>query len=55
MEKLDVQMGSDVPRGSISGRRARPEEVAKLIQFLLSEDGSYTTSLVYQVDKGTLC
>lgn len=51
-EKPDAEMGSEVPRGRILGRKARPEEIAKLIQFLLSEDSSYTPSSVYQVDGG---
>lgn len=55
MEKLDAELGSELPNSAVLGRRARPAEIAKLIQFLLSEDSSYTTGSVYQIDGGMLC
>ncbi|KAK4698089.1 hypothetical protein P7C71_g59, partial [Lecanoromycetidae sp. Uapishka_2] len=50
--------GSIVTSPSIDGaklaieRRGRPEEVAKLIAFLLSEESTYTTGSCYTVDGG---
>ncbi|KAH7130649.1 hypothetical protein B0J11DRAFT_483394 [Dendryphion nanum] len=55
MEKLDAELGFELPNDAVLGRRARPEEVAKLIQFLLSDDSSYTTGSVYGIDGGMLC
>jgi len=36
-------------------RQAAPEEVGKLIAFLLSDDASYISGSVYNVDAGLLC
>jgi NAD(P)-dependent dehydrogenase (short-subunit alcohol dehydrogenase family) len=55
MHALDEELGFKLPDGAVLGRRAKPEEVAKLIQFLLSSDSSYTTGSVYQIDGGHIC
>lgn len=42
-------------RASPLGRAGQPEEVAKLIAFLLSDELSYITGAVPTIDGGLLC
>jgi NAD(P)-dependent dehydrogenase (short-subunit alcohol dehydrogenase family) len=55
VQALDQELGFTLPDGSVLGRRGKPEEVAKLIRFLLSSDSSYTTGSIYSIDGGALC
>jgi NAD(P)-dependent dehydrogenase (short-subunit alcohol dehydrogenase family) len=55
MEKLDETLGFQLPNDCVLGRRGRPEEIAKLIMFLLSDDSSFTTGSVYGIDGGAVC
>ena len=39
----------------VQKRRGKPEEVANVILFLLSEQSTFVTGAVYRVDGGWVC
>lgn len=41
--------------GQSQGRQGKPEEIANVIVFLLSEEASFVSGAVYVADGGQLC
>jgi NAD(P)-dependent dehydrogenase (short-subunit alcohol dehydrogenase family) len=50
-DKKDVK--GDIESSIPLGRYAQPEEIAKLMLFLASEDSSFITGSVYMADGGS--
>jgi NAD(P)-dependent dehydrogenase (short-subunit alcohol dehydrogenase family) len=49
---MDAEMEKTMTNATLMGRRGKTEEVANVYLFLASEEASYVTGSVYQVDGG---
>ncbi|KAI9819306.1 MAG: putative secondary metabolism biosynthetic enzyme [Pycnora praestabilis] len=47
--------GAEFPEPAALGRRGTPEEVAQVIIFLLGDESSFVSGMVYGVDGGWVC
>jgi NAD(P)-dependent dehydrogenase (short-subunit alcohol dehydrogenase family) len=52
---LAMQVENPAQVKAAAGRMAKPEEIANVIAFLLSEDASYMTGAQVIVDYGETC
>jgi 3alpha(or 20beta)-hydroxysteroid dehydrogenase len=55
---IDTPMIADLPGGITAnvplGRQGKPEEVAKLALFLISDESSYSTGAEFLIDGGSV-
>ncbi len=52
---LAMQVNDPAVVKAAMGRMAKPEEIASVIAFLLSEDASYMTGAQVMIDYGETC
>ena len=53
--KTASDIENTITPGTALGRVGQPEEVGRLIAFLLSDESSFTTGAVYGIDGGQMC
>lgn len=51
----DTEENSDEIRAQIQKRKANPREIMNVAAFMLSDEASFVTGAVYNVDGGWVC
>lgn len=55
MDRIDTIMGKDYGDPGAMARRGDPEEVAQVIGFLVGDESSFVSGMVYGIDGGWAC
>jgi NAD(P)-dependent dehydrogenase (short-subunit alcohol dehydrogenase family) len=55
MDRIDTIMGKNYGDPGAMARRGDPEEVAQVIGFLVGDESTFVSGMVYGIDGGWAC